>query len=46
MPETARKAFWKSPHHATLALAALSAGVFGGPLGAIAGAVVFVLGWG
>src|SRR5690242_575726 len=45
MPETARQAFWKSPHHATLGLAALSAAVFGGALGAIAGAVIYVLGW-
>jgi hypothetical protein len=45
MPETARQAFWKSPHHATLALAALSAAVFGGALGTIAGAVLYVLGW-
>jgi hypothetical protein len=45
MPETARQAFWKSPHHATLGLAALSGAVFGGPLGAILGAVVYVLGW-
>src|SRR5687768_13511779 len=45
MAETARKAFWKSPHHATLGLAALSAAVFGGPLGAIVGGVAYVLGW-
>jgi hypothetical protein len=45
MPETARQAFWKSPHHATLALAALAGGVFGGPLGAIIGGVAYVLGW-
>lgn len=45
MPETARQAFWKSPHHATLGLAALASAVFGGPLGAIAGGVLYVLGW-
>jgi hypothetical protein len=45
MAETARQAFWKSPHHAALALAALSAAVFGGALGAIGGAVLYVLGW-
>ena len=45
MPETARQAFWKSPHHATLGLAALSCGVFGGGLGAVLGVVLYVLGW-
>jgi hypothetical protein len=45
MAETARQAFWKSPHHATLGLAALSAAVFGGPLGAVIGGVAYVLGW-
>jgi hypothetical protein len=45
MPETARQAFWKSPHHATLGLVALSGGVFGGVLGAILGFVLYVLGW-
>jgi HAMP domain-containing protein len=45
MPETARQAFWKSPHHATLALLALSSGVFGGAIGAVVGFVTYVLGW-
>ena len=45
MPETVRQAFWKSPHHATLALGALAAGIFGGALGAIIGGVAYVLGW-
>ena len=45
MVESARKAFWKSPHHATLGLLALSAAVFGGALGAVIGATLYVLGW-
>ena len=45
MPESARKAFLKSPHHATLGAIALGSAVFGGALGAIAGAVIYVLGW-
>lgn len=45
MLESARKAFLKSPHHATLGAVALASAVFGGALGAIAGAVIYVLGW-
>jgi hypothetical protein len=40
-----RSEFFKSPHHATLGLAALACAATGEPLGAIAGAVVYVLGW-
>jgi hypothetical protein len=45
VPESARKAFLSSPHHATLGLVALAAVVLGSPLAAIAGGVAYVLGW-
>jgi GTPase SAR1 family protein len=40
-----RSQFFKSPHHATLGLAALACAATGEPLGAIAGGVLYVLGW-
>jgi hypothetical protein len=41
-----RRAFLKSPHHAALAAATLGVGfATGEPLGVIAGAVAYVLGW-
>ncbi len=45
MPETPRKAFVSSPHHATLALTALAAMAIWGPPGVVAGVVTYVLGW-
>jgi hypothetical protein len=45
MPDTPRKAFLSSPHHATLGLGALAAAILGGPLVAIGGGVAYVLGW-
>jgi hypothetical protein len=40
-----RSEFFKSPHHASLGLAAVACAATGEPLGAIAGAVIYVLGW-
>ena len=40
-----RSEFFKSPHHATLGLAALGCAATGEPLGVIAGGVLYVLGW-
>src|SRR5262245_18782085 len=45
MPDSPRKAFLSSPHHATLGLSALAAAIFGGPLVAIGAGVAYVLGW-
>jgi hypothetical protein len=46
MPESPRQAFFKSPHHAALALGTIGTGfATGQPLGLIAGAVAYVLGW-
>ena len=44
--EGARRAFWKSPHHAALAVLTLGAGfATGEPLYFLAGATAYVLGW-
>lgn len=45
MPETPRKAFVSSPHHATLGLGALASMAIWGPLGVVGGLVAYVLGW-
>ncbi len=43
---SARRAFWKSPHHALMALATLGAGfATGEPLYFVAGATAYVIGW-
>jgi len=43
---SARRAFWKSPHHAAMALFTLGAGfATGEPLYFLAGATAYVLGW-
>src|SRR5262245_41752192 len=46
MPESPRQAFFTSPHHAALAAGTLGVGfATGQPIGLIAGAVAYVLGW-
>jgi len=47
LPPSPRKAYFTSPHHATIALAALGAAVFftGLPLVGVAGGVAYVLSW-
>lgn len=46
MAESARQAFFKSPHHAALAAGTLGVGIMTGePIGLIAGFVGYVLGW-
>ncbi len=43
---SARRAFWKSPHHAVMAVATLGAGfATGEPLYFVAGVTAYVLGW-
>ncbi len=43
---SARRAFWKSPHHALMALTTLGAGfATGEPLYFVAGATAYVIGW-
>lgn len=46
MAETARQAFFRSPHHAALAAGTIGVGIMTGePIGLIAGFVGYVLGW-